>query len=315
MFVTRFIPGLTVVFVIAAFSTALSLLHASFDPLVISIIIGIVWGNLSRRTERYDAGMEAALKVILPIGIALYGTQLGVADLEWLDVIRTLLVFGTMFAMTFFLSTTFGLNRTLGILLASGLSVCGASAIAVISPLINARREDTSIAIISVMLVGLTGMIYYPFVSDFLAIQPDEYVFLTGTTLPMLGQVKVAAASAGPAALAAAVNIKLMRIAMLLVLVPASIALSDSGGARLRVPLFVLIFIAFAFFVNVSGMLDPFLGHFKLASSFFLSSALAAIGCSVNLEDIINKGIRPLGLLFLAWGAVVLFAIILRNLL
>jgi uncharacterized membrane protein YadS len=68
------IPGLLVIGVIALFSTYLSTVHASFDALVISIIIGMFFGNLLGDRGLFREGTELGIRLFLPIGIALYGT-------------------------------------------------------------------------------------------------------------------------------------------------------------------------------------------------------------------------------------------------
>jgi small basic protein len=76
MRIKAYIPGLLVIGVIALFSTYLSTLHASFDALVISIIIGMFFGNLLGDRGLFREGTELGVRLFLPIGIALYGTQL-----------------------------------------------------------------------------------------------------------------------------------------------------------------------------------------------------------------------------------------------
>ncbi|MDA8433149.1 MAG: putative sulfate exporter family transporter, partial [Nitrospiraceae bacterium] len=220
------IPGFCVVLVIAALSYFLSTFHASFDALVISIIVGILCGNMMGGREYFEKGAESALKVFLPLGIALYGSQLALGALRWGEMLSIFLVFSVLFGSTLLIARIFNIDRKVSVLLASGLSVCGASAIAVVSPLIGARREDTSISVISVMMLGLTGMIFYPILADLLSLTKDEFSFLAGTTLPMLGQVKLAALNVSPECLAASVNIKLIRISFLFFLVTTSIFFS-----------------------------------------------------------------------------------------
>jgi uncharacterized membrane protein YadS len=69
--------------------------------------------------------------------------------------------------------------------------ICGASAIAVISPVIAAKREETSVEILPVMMLGLTGIVFFPIIFDFWAAGNDEFSLYAGTTLQMLGQVVV----------------------------------------------------------------------------------------------------------------------------
>lgn len=313
MSLKQYFPGVSLVLLIAVFSTVMSKVNASFDSLVISILVGMFIGNLFTRHDSLRSGIEGVISVLLPAGIALYGTQVGFSQMDGSLILLILLVFLALFGLTLLLARVFNINRKTAVLLASGLSVCGATAVAVISPLIGARREDTSVSIISLVMLGLTGMIFYPIISDLFSLTRGEFNFLAGTTLPMLGQVKVAAASACPECVDEAVKIKLIRISFLLFLVTAAIFLSGKEEKKVRVPWFILVFLAGAVVVNTTGVLDPFLGQLKTLSGFCLSAGLAAIGYCVDFDAVIDEGITPLGVLFLAWGVVILMMYFIRN--
>jgi uncharacterized integral membrane protein (TIGR00698 family) len=311
----EYMPGLGIVLAIAFFSYCLSVLHASFDALVISIIIGMFWGNLTSRRAWYEKGVEAGLGLFLPLGIAFYGSQLIVKGMHMSTFFIVFLVFSSLFGLTLLASRIFGIERKTAILLASGLAVCGATAIAIISPLIEAKREDTSIAIISLVMLGLTGMTFYPMIHDFFSLSTREFGFLAGTTLPMLGQVKVAAGNVSPECVMRAVEVKLVRVSFLFFLVSTAVILSGTKGAKIRVPWFVILFVIFAVIVNVTNILAPAAQYLGLASSFFLSAGLAAIGFSVDFEAIMEKGIAPLAAIFSSWGMTLLFLYLARTML
>jgi uncharacterized integral membrane protein (TIGR00698 family) len=306
------IPGLAIVFAIAFFSYYLSTIHASFDPLVISIIIGMFAGNLAGKRGRYQKGVETAVSVFLPLGIAFYGSQLSVKGLNPGTFPSVFLVFACLFGLTLWVSRIFKIEKNTAILLASGLSVCGAAAIAVISPLVGAKREDTSIAVIAVLMLGLTGMIFYPMLSDMLSLSCREFSFLAGTTLPMLGQVKVAASSVSPECEQLAVGMKLVRISFLFFPVSAAVLLSGKKG-KMRAPWFAVLFIAFALAENLTDLLQPVFLYLRSASDFLLSVGLAAIGLSVDFESIMERGITPLAVIFSSWTMTIIVIYIVRS--
>ena len=307
------VPGMTVVLVMTAISMLVSLIHPAFDPLVISIILGIFAGNLLRDREMFTKGANSALMLFLPIGIALYGTQLtfSAGDVKlWVSVIATLIF---IFTLTYFVSASMGLSKKLCLLIATGLSVCGASAIAVISSIIKPKKEETSISLIAVMLFGLSGIILYPIISQILVLNSQEFAFLTGTTLPMLGQVKIAAANAGPDVLETAVKIKLMRISCLIFL-PLAVSLISEGKKKFYVPWFIMVFIGLAIGVNAIEGAKRIKEITAPVSSFFLSSALAAIGFSVDFDSIAEEGAKPLLGVFLSAAISILLIYLILSL-
>lgn len=315
MKIKEYFPGIFIVFVIASLSYYLSTVHASFDALVISILSGMFIGNLMADEKIFKKGIETAIKIIMPVGIALYGSQLVIGELQWGTFFGIFAVFAGLFCLTLFFSKIFTLDRKLSVLLASGLAVCGASAIAVISPLIGAKKEDTSIAILSVMMIGLTGMVFYPLIYDIFSLTKEEFNFFAGTTLPMLGQVKVAAGNVCPECLPAAIKIKLIRISFLVFVITLSVFLSGKETKKLNVPWFILVFIVFVVLCNSTNILKPFMQPLKFLSSFFLSAGLAAIGFSVDFDAIIEKDITPLSVISLSWIIMLISIYLFRNIL
>jgi uncharacterized membrane protein YadS len=77
-----YIPGFLAVLFIAVFSCYISKFHEAFDALVISIVIGMLLGNSIGGRDYFEKGIDGAIKVFLPAGIALYGTQLVFNDLK-----------------------------------------------------------------------------------------------------------------------------------------------------------------------------------------------------------------------------------------
>lgn len=296
--------GAALSLLIATVSFLLSKVHPSFDPLTVSIIFGMLLSNVLANRERLQKGIDIMLRFFLPVGIALYGTQLtfgnNVAYKTWLYVIA---VFVLSFAITFFISRLFGLPEKLAALLSSGFAICGASAIVIISPLIGAKREDTSISIISIMVMGLLSVVFYPVLWADMGLTAREFAFFSGATIPMLGQVKITARSAGADVLSLALTVKLMRISMLLFLAVGMLIFMGRGGRRFYIPWFMVAFVSLALLTNFAAPAASLPQICEPVSKFFLSSALAAIGLSVDFDSITEKGPRPLITVLLSWIA------------
>lgn len=309
--------GLLLSFLIAFLSTLISRLHLSLDPLVLSIIFGMLFSNMLAKREFLGKGINVMLRLFLPIGIALYGSQLTLSNsLDFTKWIIILAVFLATFLFTVLVSSALGLSRRLSILLASGLSICGASAIAIISPLIRAKKEETSISLIVIMIIGLTTLVFYPLLYDLLGLKLNDFTLLSGTTIPMMGQVKVTALRvAGAEGLAEALRYKLIRVSMLFFLVIGIILLFREREKGFHLPWFMLIFMILAIVVNLTERAADVRQILQPWSSFFLSSGLAAIGLSVEFESITIEGSRPLFAVFISWGLILSGTILLLRLL
>lgn len=294
--------GLFLSLLIAVISFLSSQLHPSFDALAVSIIFGMLLSNMLAKREQLQKGIDIMLRFFLPVGIALYGTQLtfgnNVDYKTWLSVI---VAFTFSFTITFLISRLFKLPEKLAVLLASGFAICGASAIAVISPLIAAKREDTSISIISIMVIGLLSVVFYPVLWKDIGLTVKEFSFLSGTTIPMLGQVKIAVMKTGTDWMSLAVRFKLIRVSMLLFVAAGVVLLYGKGRNGTPIPWFMIAFAAFALLTNFVETMASMARIFEPVSKFFLSSALAAIGLSVDFDSITSEGSKPLLAVFISW--------------
>lgn len=309
--------GLLASFTIAILSMMLSRLHLSLDPLVLSIIFGMLFSNMLVKREFLNKGIDVMLRLFLPIGIALYGSQLNLSDgLDPTKWIIILTVFIATFLLTTLLSQAFGLSNRLSILLASGLSICGASAIAIISPLIKAKKEETSISLIVIMIIGLTSIVFYPLLYDIVRLNVNNFTLLSGTTIPMLGQVKVTALQvAGQEGLSLALRYKLIRVSMLFFLAIGLLLLFREREKGFHLPWFMIIFMVLAIVVNIIDKASTVRQILQPWSSFFLSSGLAAIGLSVDFESITVEGPKPLFAVFISWISILLGIIVFLRLL
>jgi len=300
--------GLVVTLTVSLTAYLTSSLHPSFDILVVSIIFGMLVSNMLHERETLEPGVNAAIKVFLPLGVGLYGLQLtlpaGVKAVHWLAVAG---VFAFTFLAAYFISKGFGLQKKLAILVGTGMSVCGASAIAVVAPLLGAKKEDTSIAIISVMTVGITGMLIYKFLPQMTGLPIGKFAFLSGTTLPMLGQVKVASQTLGEQSLQMAMSFKLLRVSLLLALAIGVVLTAGRPEKKLYIPWFMVVFVVLAVLGNLSGAVAGLRGAVEPVGRFSLAAALTGIGLSLDLESITEKGARPLLAAFFTWVIVVLF--------
>jgi uncharacterized integral membrane protein (TIGR00698 family) len=301
------LPGLGIALTIAIISFMASSLHEAFDALVISIIFGMLVANMFDERGMLKRGIDAALKFFLPVGIGLYGIQLRFVGMEVRYWLATMGVFLLMFITSYFIARGFGISKRLALLLSTGMSVCGATAIVIVAPALRAEKEDTSISILSVMTVGLTGMLFYRFLPELMGLSLGRFAFLSGMTLPMIGQVKVASVSLGPESLQLASNFKLMRISALVVVAALAIIFPTEGKEKgYYLPWFMGLFFALALASTLSQSVAQMREFVEPVSKFSLSVALAAIGLSLHFDSVTERGASPLFTCFLSWGIVVL---------
>ena len=135
----------------------------------------------------------------------------------------------------------------------------------------------------------------------------ENYAFLVGATVPMIGQVKTVA---GPDLFSLALSTKLLRVGSLVFLIPLIIFFRKDTHKKFYIPWFIVGFVGLVIAFNSVESLSQFRGPLAPISTFSLATALAAIGLDVDLELMTIEGAKPLLVLFASWLLVVLMVLI-----
>lgn len=315
------LPGLTLVILIGISAYGLSSLHPSLDALAVAIIIGLVIRAIFGKVEWYLSGVRLGLKIFLPLGVILYGTNLSFEYFSSLSsgvITLTLLCMVIFYVAIVFLNRAWKLTPKTGELIADGSAICGAPAIAVLSPAVEAEPKDTSISILVVTTIGLLGLMIYPILRELLNLPDTAYAVLSGATLHQMGTVHITVASMDAKYIAMALAVKSIRIFMLLPIAILSVfwqnrlkkgklAVDKQGFWKgLRRVWFLLPFLLMVLLVSLPAT-SSFLFQVQPWAVIVFSIALGSIGLLVDTESVISAGSRPLFVGLMGWMFAVLF--------
>lgn len=287
------------------------------SPLVAGVLFGVVLTSLGLIPSIARRGLGFCAKRLLRLGIVLIGFRLALGDLarEGLGSITLVVVVVILsFVGTLWLGRRLGCSRGLTLLVASGFSICGASAIAAIEPFADADQDDVALGVALVTLCGSLAIAVLPALGQVLGLHDSAFGFWAGSSVHDVAQVVATASTSGSQALNTAVVIKLARVSMLAPIVVAASLHHRSrhkadrdprGTSELRrppvLPLFVLGFLG-AIAVRSSNVLSE-RGYDALtdAGQLCLAMALVGLGTGVHLGRLRAIGHRPLVLGMASW--------------
>ena len=321
------VPGLVLVAVITA--SAYGLRHLPFlsvlSPMISAIFVGMVFANTVGFSPVAHAGIAVAGKRLLRLAVALLGLQLTFAQLADVGA-KGILCAAAALSATFLFTTGLGkvlrVDRKLGMLLAAGTSVCGASAIAGANAAVGANDEDVSYAVACITIFGTAAMFLYPLLQAVLDLGPQAYGMWIGLSIHEVAQVVGAGFQGGEFSGETAVVAKLARVMMLAPLViglavvvrrPGSGSPGESARGPL-VPVFILGFLALVL-LNSSGLLAEHLrAPIVSATPVLLTASMGALGLGTNFAKLKHHGFRPLLLSAFASLFIAVVALLLVNL-
>lgn len=299
----------------AAAATLLSAPVAVLSTLLVAVLLGAVVGNVGVLPAVARPGLALVSKRVLRLGVVLVGFRLAVDEVLALGVPGLLLAVGVVvltFVGTRALASVLGVPRTTGLLVATGYAICGLTAVAAMRGVVDARDEEVGTAAAMVTLAGTLAIVLLPVLQGPLGLGPVLFGHWVGASVHDVGQVVAAASTAGEAALAAAVVIKLTRVVMLGPLLVAvgilerrrSRTPGTPGGWATAVPPFVLAFLAASAVRSVGLVPEAALDVLRQAETAALAMALFALGTGIRVHALRALGRRTLVLALLAWALV-----------
>ena len=306
------------------------------SPLVVSVAIGAILANVGLVPTWSRAGLQFAAKKLLRLGVVLLGFQLAIGEVLELGgpgLAVVALVVTTTFFGTQWLGRRLGVSPSLSLLIATGFSICGASAVAAVEGVSDADEEEVAFAIGLVTLCGSLAIFVLPLLAGPLGLEGRPFGAWVGASVHDIAQVVATASTGDAATLHTAVVVKLTRIVLLAPLV-AGITLqrrrrlqAATGGATIEetaaggdvdqtghqtpiIPLFVAGFLMAIALRSASVVPVGWLPSLKVAETLALAAALVGLGTGVRIAKLRRLGGRPLVLALLSWLLIAVVAFI-----
>ena len=288
------------------------------SPLVIAVVLGALISNLGLLPDECRVGLGFAARNLLRLGIVLLGLQLSFSQVRELGapgLVLVIVVVAATFTGTQWLGKKMGLSPGLSLLVATGFSICGASAIAAMRPVSDADDDDMAYAIALVTICGTLAIFLLPAIGEIIGFSGAQFGSWVGASVHDVAQTVATAASGNDDAQDAAIVVKLTRVMLLAPLVAAvsftlrrklshtNITDSKTQKAKLPpiVPLFIIGFIA-AISINSSFNLpSELVSNVKWLEKSLLACALAGLGAGVDIKKLRRVGTRPLALGLISW--------------
>jgi len=299
--VRRYAPGLILCFTIAAAAKFLSE-HYGAPVMLFALLLGMAFHFLAENA-RATAGIEFTAKRLLRIGVGLLGASitieqilsLGPAPLVLVPALVLLTIgFGVLFARLL------GRGSVFGLLTGGAVAICGASAaLAIAAALPAAKERDTLFTVVSVTTLSTLAMIVYPIVYAMLGLSDAETGVLLGGTIHDVAQVVGAGYAVSQEAGDVATYVKLLRVAMLPLVVLAIalvVARREPAGASAAgsIPWFAFGFAALLVANSMGWIPVGVAAAVTETARWLLIAAIAALGVKTSLQAMASLGGRHL---------------------
>jgi len=314
-FKRSYIPGVLLTVVIAAVSFGLcsfSLL-GTLSPMILAVFLGLMFQVFVGVPTACTRGLNFSLNKLLKIAIVLLGFQLSLTQLiavGWQGLLAISITLGSTFFFCLWMGKKLGLDPRLTRLIASGTSICGASAIIATNSVIKGKDEQVAYAISLVTFFGFLSMLLFPVIGHFMSLTPEDFGFWAGMSIHETAQVIGAAFQGGQISGESGTIAKLARV---MFLIPVILILSSTGNGlptneeetptkkRFPIPWFVAAFVILVGLNSLWNLDSGVQEQIKIGNRFLLTTALAAMGLKINFAKLKKAGARPLYLGAMSW--------------
>lgn len=322
------LAGIVLSFIIAGVATILG----NFFPIVGGPVFGIILGMIINNTVGKPAicvnGVKFTSKKILQYAIILLGTGLSLTQV-WKTGIDSLYVM--LFTLSFAFISAYGFGKLLKVplkltsLIGVGTAICGGSAIAAVSPIVEADEKEVAYSISTIFFFNILAVLIFPPLGHLLGFSDNAFGLWAGTAINDTSSVVAAGYAFSNQAGAYATIVKLTRTTMIIPISlifavltfyskrKAAIADSPINYSFTKIfPWFILGFLA-ASLLNTTGIFNKDVVHFLSSTGkFFIVMALSAVGLSANFKDMLKTGLKPLFLGMIVWFTVAVVSILVQ---
>lgn len=306
---------------------------------VFAIFLGIIAGLLLKNRESLDAGITYTSKKILQYAVVLLGFGLNLSMIiqtgkQSLPIIISTIAISLIVA--YLLQKVMKIPGKTATLIGVGSSICGGSAIAATSSVINANDEEIAQSISVIFLFNVLAAVIFPMLGGWLGfstVDGTAFGVFAGTAVNDTSSVTAAASTwdglygLGTATLDSAVTVKLTRT---LAIIPITLVLAfyearknNSGvgqkaGIGKSFPMFILYFLLASVITTILtafGVSAEIFDPLKALSKFFIIMAMAAIGLNTDIVKLVKTGAKPILLGFVCWVSITLVSLLMQHLL
>ena len=281
---------------------------------VLALMLGIIFVSIKSHQNLIAPSMGTKLLQAGIIIIGLTTTSSTAINLISEFFLQVSLFVIAVFLIGILLAKAFKINNSLGLLISSGTAICGATAIAAIAPIIKSKPKELLIALSIIFIFNAIAIVAFPLIGQSLEMSYEQFGVWSAMAIHDTGSVIGAAMSYGGNSAEVAATLKLGRTLWLIPLI-IFLSISNNENAKVKLPVFVMIFILAIFMGSIFNIKDEILVVFNHLSDALIIAALFCIGSQINFDSIKQTNIKVISFAFVLWIFALIFSYALLQML
>lgn len=314
----RLVPGTAFLLIVGLLGWFIGSKLPHINYLLICIGIGMLVANTFGLPDILEEGIYKTHKIWLETGIVVLGARVLISD--FIRVGPILLGLVVLFllislVLTQYLASKLGLDRKFGSTLASGISVCGVSAVIATGGGIGAKKKHIAYAIASVLIFDVVAVFLLPTIGAVFSIPANVFgpwagvtSLSTGTTVA-IGFIHSDQAGQLTTMTKMARNVFIGVWALLFSLYYARRGMAKEIQNKAsylwdKFPKFVMGFLFAMALANLGVLSEVQIGYMKNAYSWLFMMAFVGLGYGIDFRDMAKTGFKPLLVVLIVFSAI-----------
>ncbi len=263
---------------------------SSATALVLGIIYAQIFENPYSKQTKKATGLLLKVAVVgLGFGMNVYSALAAGKDGFVLTIFSILLTL----ILGFGIGKLLKIDKKISYLISSGTAICGGSAIAAVSPVIDADEKQISVALGIVFILNSVALLIFPPIGHALGLSQVDFGLWSAIAIHDTSSVVGAAAKYGDEALEVATTVKLARALWVIPVAFLSTMLFKNKGSKVKIPYFIGLFILAMLANSYIPFIQPLGPYIVELSKAALTLTLFLIGTSLSFRTVKNVGAKP----------------------
>tara|TARA_Y100000766_G_scaffold41418_1_gene31410 strand:- start:1283 stop:2191 length:909 start_codon:yes stop_codon:yes gene_type:complete len=287
----------------------IALLVMAANSPIFALIGGIFFSTVLRPPKNFIPDATGAN--LLKTGIVILGLTIPLSTATGLTSSYFFYI-SVYVLMTFFvgilLTKILKIDFKLGLLISSGTAICGATAMAAVSQVINVRPKELLISIGIIFLFNAFAIVAFPIIGKNLDMSFEQFGFFAAMAIHDTGSVVGAAMAYGDGALDTAATLKLLRTLWLIPLIIVLGIFYKGGNSKPQTPLFITFFVLAIFIGTTLNLGNEITALLKVLSNALILGALFCIGTQINIKSMSAINVRNFSFALILWLVALIFS-------
>ena len=266
--------------------------------LAIGLFIGLTVGN---PIQNITKPVTKYLLQVCVVGLGFGMDFIKVMDAGKTGILFTVITISGALLLGFLLGKLLKVPNKITYLIACGTAICGGSAIAAVSPAIEAKGKEISIAMATVFTLNAIALLLFPYIGQYFNLSQHQFGLWSAIAIHDTSSVVGAAAAYGDESLIVATTVKLARALWILPMVIITAMVYGKRTGIKSIPFFILLFVLASMANTYLHIPKEISATIVTLSKSGLSITLLLIGANISISNIRETGVKAFLLGFLLW--------------